>query len=511
MKELVDQIEARLKDQGIKVPEEEIVARLKKLVEKFHVPEAEARRSVLNFFFKQHGVTSVTAMNSEKVKVSDIKEPGRWVDLEIKVLQLWEPTSDTISQTGLIGDDTGKIKFTKWARDNLPNMVEGESYLLKKVVTDEFQGRFGIRLNRVSKIEELESEVPAVQINVAEELKVKDITQKGQWVDLRIKVLQLWEPTSDTISQTGLIGDDTAKIKFTKWARDDLPSMVEGKSYLLKNVVADEFQGKISIKLNRTSKIEELSEDVPSIQREPNEYLKIMQIDQPNRWIDLKAKVVQLWTSNSDAISQAGLIGDETGSVKFVKWAKADLPELAEGKSYLLKNAITDEYQGRFSLKLSSSSEIEELHEDIEVGSTVAEFAGAVVEIQKGSGLIKRCPICKRALSKGMCGEHGKVDGSYDLRIKASIDDGRMTQDILINRETTERLVGLTLDEAIKMALEALENEVVRGLIEEKLVGRYYSVTGPRVDRYILVETINEMPLVSAKDVDDMIRMAEVN
>jgi hypothetical protein len=31
------------------------------------------------------------------------------------------------------------------------------------------------------------------------------------------------------------------------------------------------------------------------------------------------------------------------------------------------------------------------------------------------------------------------------------------------------------------------------------------------VDRYILVETINEMPLVSAKDVDDMIRMAEVN
>jgi len=110
-----------------------------------------------------------------------------------------------------------------------------------------------------------------------------------------------------------------------------------------------------------------------------------------------------------------------------------------------------------------------------------------------------------------MCGEHGKVDGSYDLRIKASIDDGRMTQDILINRETTEQLVGLTLDEAIKMALEALENEVVRGLIEEKLVGRYYSITGPRVDRYILVETINEMSPIAAKDVDDMIRMVEVS
>jgi replication factor A1 len=290
-----------------------------------------------------------------------------------------------------------------------------------------------------------------------------------------------------------------------------LPRLEEGKSYLLKNVVADEFQGKISVKLNRTSQIEELSEDIPAIQRGPNEHLKIMEIDQPNRWIDLKAKVVQLWISNSDAISQAGLIGDDTGQVKFVKWAKADLPELVEGKSYLFKNAITDEYQGRFSLKLSSASEIEELQEDIEVGSYIAEFSGAVVEIQKGSGLIKRCPTCKRALSKGMCGEHGKVEGSYDLRIKASIDDGRITQDVLINRETTERLVGLTLDDAIKMALEALENEVVRGLIEEKLVGRYYSVTGPRVDRYILVETINEMPPVAAKDVDDMIRTVEVN
>jgi len=81
-----------------------------------------------------------------------------------------------------------------------------------------------------------------------------------------------------------------------------------------------------------------------------------------------------------------------------VKWAKSDLPELAEGKSYLFKNVITDEYQGRFSLKLSSTTQIEGLNEDIQVGSSVAEFAGAIVEIQKGSGLIKRCSICRRAV-----------------------------------------------------------------------------------------------------------------
>jgi len=97
------------------------------------------------------------------------------------------------------------------------------------------------------------------------------------------------------------------------------------------------------------------------------------------------------------------------------------------------------------------------------------------------------------------------VEGTYDLRIKAVIDDGRLVQDVLINRETTERLVGLELDEARQMAMEALDHEVVRSLIEGRLVGRYFSITGPRVDRYLLVETINEASPVTVAQVDELI------
>jgi replication factor A1 len=118
--------------------------------------------------------------------------------------------------------------------------------------------------------------------------------------------------------------------------------------------------------------------------------------------------------------------------------------------------------------------------------------------------------VCKRSLAKGICGEHGKVEGTYDLRIKAVLDDGRRVQDILINRETTEELTGLSLEEAKQMAMEALDHEVVRGLMEGKLIGRYFSVTGPRVDRYILVETIVAASSVTAADVDELLRQAEV-
>ena len=406
MKELVDQISARLRDQKIEVPDEEIASRLKKLIDDFRVPEGEARRSVLNYFLKEHGIMPQVRASSEKVKISEIKEAGKWVDLEVKVLDLWEPATEAISQTGLIGDGSGSMKFVKWAKSELPNLELGQSYLLKRVVTDEFQGRFSVKLNRTSQMELLEKEVEARPASrAAQAMKVVEITEPGLWVDLKVKVAQLWE-------------------------------------------------------------------------------------------------------TNSDAISQSGLVGDETGSIKFVKWVKADLSNLEEGKSYLLRNLVTDEFQGRFSVKLNRTSQIEPLDVDVEIGSQAAEFSGALVDVQKGSGLIKRCPVCKRSLAKGVCTEHGKVDGTYDLRIKAVLDDGRRVQDVLINRETTERLVGLTLDDAKQMAMEALDHEVVRGLIESKLMGRYFSITGPRVDRYLLVETINEVPPVTESKVDEL--MGEV-
>ncbi|NPV61203.1 MAG: replication protein A [Methanotrichaceae archaeon] len=410
MKEAVDQIRSRLKEQNIDVPEEEISARLGMLIEKFRVPEGEARRSVLNYFLKEHGVVPTARSSTEKVKISEITSAGRWVDLEAKVLDLWEPANDSISQTGLIGDGSGSIKFVKWTRAGLPNLEAGKSYLLKNVVTDEYNGRFSVKLNRTSRIEPLETEVEAQAAGAG------------------------FQPTKE---------------------------------------------------------------------------LKVVEIEEPGRWIDLRVKVVQLWDSSSDSISQAGLIGDETGSIKFVKWARAELPDLAEGKSYLLNNVATDEFQGRFSVKLNRTSHIQELEEDIEVGSQSVEFSGALVDIQKGSGLIKRCPTCKRSLSKGICGEHGKVEGTYDLRIKAVLDDGRRVQDILLNRETTEHLVDMTLEEAKQMAMEALDHEIVRSSIENKLLGRYFSVKGPRVDRYILVEAIEEMAPIAEGDVDDIMHAVE--
>ncbi len=231
-----------------------------------------------------------------------------------------------------------------------------------------------------------------------------------------------------------------------------------------------------------------------SVSTASSDQVSIADITSPEEWIDVTGKVVELWEPRSDAIDQVGLFGDETGTVKFTKWAKSDLSRLEEGHVYRLQNVVTDEYQGQFSIKLNRTTTIDELDEDIEVGSTDVTVAGALVDIQSGSGLIKRCPEtdCTRVLQNGRCAEHGEVDGEFDLRIKGIIDDGTMVQEVLFDRDATEELTGITLEEAKDMAMDALDTTVVADEIRDRTLGRYYEISGPRFNRYILADAAVE-------------------
>ena len=209
-----------------------------------------------------------------------------------------------------------------------------------------------------------------------------------------------------------------------------------------------------------------------------------------DQWVNLRVIVKQLWDSTAESINQVGLIADESGAIKFTSWANADMPEVEEGKSYVFKNVVVNEFNDRLQINLNKTSSIEELEEDIEAGSTEVTIAGAMVGIQTGSGLIKRCPECERALVKGGCSEHGKVEGVYDIRIKGILDDGETATNILLNREVTELLTGKSLDECIAMASDALDNEIVVEEFRRQLVGRYYIVTGPNFDNLLVKEII---------------------
>ncbi len=416
MKETAISIKDRFLELGTEIPVEDIEERLDKLVNKFKVPMDEAKRSVVNYFLKENDIarsdfyTSQDYGESPLVNVADIIEDGKWVSVRVKVTQIWDNDHESISQVGLIGDETGTIKFTKWMGAELPDVEEGKCYLINKVVSKEWNGRINLDFNKISSIEEIDEDIDAVQ---------------------------------------SALGSESPQVN-----------------------TAD------------------ISED--------------------GKWVTVKGKIVQLWDNEHESISQVGLIGDETGTIKFTKWVGAELPDVEEGKCYLISNVVSKEWNGRINIDLNKNSSIEEIDEDIEVGTSNVTFTGVLVDIQSGSGLIKRCPECNRSLTKGACTEHGKVDGVYDLRIKAVLDDGVSTQEALLNRERTENTGGATLDDAIAMAADALDQAVVLDMFKAKLIGKYYTVTGPRMDRYILVDSIEQESQVDAALLDDLLAQVEV-
>lgn len=221
----------------------------------------------------------------------------------------------------------------------------------------------------------------------------------------------------------------------------------------------------------------------------------VSEIDEEEMWVDVTVKLVELWEPRSDSIAQVGLVGDESGRIKFTSFATSELEELEEGKSYQLKNVISNEYQGRYSINLNKKTSIEKIDEDIEVGDDAVTVEGAIVDLQSGSGLIKRCPEegCTRVLQNGRCSEHGDVEGVFDLRIKGVLDDGRETREVIYNKEATEELVGISLDEAQQMAKDALDTAVVADEIREQIVGRYYRITGPKLGRYYLANECEQI------------------
>ena len=109
----------------IEVTVEEIAERLDNLVSEYKVPIEEARRSVESHYLDRADLEreELSGSNSE-IEIADIDAPEEWVDLTAKVVELWDPRSDAVAQVGLLGDPTGTVKFTKWAKSDLPTLEE---------------------------------------------------------------------------------------------------------------------------------------------------------------------------------------------------------------------------------------------------------------------------------------------------------------------------------------------------------------------------------------------------
>lgn len=209
-----------------------------------------------------------------------------------------------------------------------------------------------------------------------------------------------------------------------------------------------------------------------------------------NEWVSLRVAVIN--TNSGEKFLQRGVIGDETGTTTFISSRNTSFV-LEVGKSYQLDSVTINEFNGQKQISINKNSTATPLTENIEAKPFVTLIEGKIVAISSGSGLIKRCPECNRALTKGACTEHGKVSGIFDLRIKAILDNGEDTYNILIQKDLTEKILGLDQETAISIAADALDQGVIAERIAKLFCNRYYRMQVSPLGTQMLVKEIESL------------------
>ncbi len=329
-----------------------------------------------------------------------------------------------------------------------------------------------------------------------EERRIHDVAP-GEWVTIEGKIVALSPSPSPSIAQNGIIADSSGAIRFVAWSRGNPPTMEYGQWYRIESAVINEYRGAPNLTIHSGTTITTVESDVPLIP-------SITPIAELKPGVgSIRAKTVQVRDGTHDRMLQAGILGDETGTLRFVIWKEDGKEQLEPDTVYNIYYAVVDEYNGRLSLTLNSAMYIAD-EGDIEVGRSETGVSGAIVHVAPGSGLIKRCPVegCSRTLSRqNYCPVHEiQPNFRYDLRLKAVLDDGTRARNILAQREIVEGLASLTLDEAIEVAENnPLGVDEVFNRISNAVLGRYYTCIGNEFDGRLLVEQCAPVTFDSAE------------
>src|SRR5438309_1862152 len=190
-----------------------------------------------------------------------------------------------------------------------------------------------------------------------------------------------------------------------------------------------------------------------------------------------------------------GILGDETGKTQFSAWKDFGL---ADGEVIRIDGAYVKTWRGIPQISFDERATITRLKPDLlppldvlsasprmwiedlaeRGGAADVTVRGILIDLREGSGLVYRCPECRRVLRKGVCRLHGEVKGEPDLRVKAVLDDGSGALTAVFDRELTEALLDKTLDACIEAARDAMSTDVVRDELADVLVAQPIEVRG---------------------------------
>ena len=495
----------------------------------FLIPPEDAIRSVLRRFQTETGVVPKSQPKSSNQKqtqpvkkvelLSDLSADDRNVEVEVQIITHNPRTTmvrgeEKVVPYGLLEDqpwnETGATKnrweFKDWG--NSPNLMPGSVVRLEGVSVNEYQGKMSLNINQSSRIAVLkEGErtviTPGEPVEISTIKSEGNLTVVGRVLASRDDVIHKRDGSGSIDIVRGRIADDSGTIGFLSWEpfKHEVGSLIK-----IENAQVKVFRDTPEINIGASSRIE-IFHDANFASAEDlsaQSVSKIEDLRDGSRDVDIIFEIQKMvkrdftGQQGEEKSVWSGDIADPTGKCRCSIWSEPPFNFEEMPVVIRVRGARVRAWQGIPDVTIDNADQIEVLAaapwgEDLDLTDNLVEVqlseltsgasrvgistTGTVVSVREDSGIIKRCSECRRVLRDGECATHGAQDGVEDLRFRLVLDDGISTISLILNKDSSESIGGLSMDKVREHIDENGSMDYVQYL-REKLLGREISASG---------------------------------
>ena len=516
------------------VPEakkEEIVKEFTRYKDEFLVPPKHALRSVIEHFQKEAGLeVGAPKMSTRPVaksveKFSDLSSDDSNVTIEVEVvtyvprMQMVRGEEKQIA-FGWIednpweeGGERTRWDFKDWG-NHAENLTPGSVVRLEGVSVNEWNGKFSLNVNQSSRVAVLRGSERKVVTAPSEPTSIERVLGMDGFATVVARVISKREMTvnkkdgSGTLEMVkGRLADDTGTIGFACFGSFDHPA---GTLLKIEGAAIRRFRDTPELNIGDRTKVEVYHDNAfASLEDlQSSSVLQIAQLRDGSADVSITVQLTS-WSSRSftgqdgaEKTVWGGDAVDPTGTCRLTAWSELPIDSGSLPLAVKLSGVRVRAWQGTPDLTVDRAEQAEILDAipwDVidATGHTVdvdfTELLGGgsrsgvssiatVISVASGSGIILRCPECKRAMRDGACNfascnSQGPQVGIEDLRLRLILDDGISNGAIILARQCAEAFLGMSMED-VKAACKPDQGESFMADLRSKLLGRQYAFTG---------------------------------
>lgn len=505
---------------------EDIASELARYENEFKIPAQDAVHSVIRKFktnadvpvSKSSGSTSRTSAPQKKVeKLDELKGDDKNVVIEVKIISNFSRESTIRGELrttayGLLEDKpfdenstSTRWEYKDWGPNK--NVKQGSIVRLEGVSVNEYNEKLSLNINQNCNVVVLKEGVdtsvePGEPVDIAKLPSDGPACVVGRILAMRDDQIHRKDGSGSIDVVRGKIADSSGTISFLSWE----PMNVEiGQLVKIDNATVKSFRDTPEINIGRATRVEPYHDASFSgvEELEKMNQMDISRLSDGSRDVNITVEIHE-WekrTFTRDGVEKylwSGKIADNTGQCRMSAWQDLPISEDDLPVCVKLSGVRVRAWQGIPDITVDRADQVEVLadtpweekvdlsNQEIEI--SVSELArgsgrigvktqGVFVSIRDDSGVIMRCPECRRTLKDGVCSIHGEVEGNQDIRLRFVIDDGAGNVSVILNSECTQMLLGMD-EKGIKAKVQEMGDDGFVSDLRRQYFAKMLSVSG---------------------------------